>query len=240
MYNCNSQVAHESGIRSAGPTPAPPTGCTGRIGRWQYVARPAAPVRSGAPPATPSGFPCALYTGNVAGHAEGHGGLARSTDGWSIWHKHKGDGERAASQRRLAGALGIGTPKCGRRASCGTSSSAVRWGRCRPAHRRAPVDLARPRGVDPPRHHRRGSRPRAACPTWYRSVRRAPGRRTRGADGRPRNTPTGPAATTGRRAACTPTGVGARSLVGGDAAIWSADSPRAEGVIPRFAGIPYI
>ena len=27
------------------------------------------------------GFPCALYTGNVSGHAEAHGVLARSTDG---------------------------------------------------------------------------------------------------------------------------------------------------------------
>ena len=35
------------------------------------------------------GFPCALYTGNVAGHAEAHGVLARSTDGWLTWHKHK-------------------------------------------------------------------------------------------------------------------------------------------------------
>ncbi len=35
------------------------------------------------------GFPCALYTGNVAGHAEAHGVLARSTDGWLSWHKHK-------------------------------------------------------------------------------------------------------------------------------------------------------
>lgn len=35
------------------------------------------------------GFPCALYTGNVAGHAETHGVLARSTDGWLTWHKHK-------------------------------------------------------------------------------------------------------------------------------------------------------
>ena len=35
------------------------------------------------------GFPGALYTGNVAGHAEAHGVLARSTDGWLTWHKHK-------------------------------------------------------------------------------------------------------------------------------------------------------
>ena len=35
------------------------------------------------------GFPCALYTGNVAGHAEAYGVLARSTDGWLTWHKHK-------------------------------------------------------------------------------------------------------------------------------------------------------
>ena len=35
------------------------------------------------------GFPCALYTGNVAAHAEAHGVLARSTDGWLTWHKHK-------------------------------------------------------------------------------------------------------------------------------------------------------
>ena len=35
------------------------------------------------------GFPCALYTGNVAGHAEAYGVLARSTDGWLSWHKHK-------------------------------------------------------------------------------------------------------------------------------------------------------
>ena len=35
------------------------------------------------------GFPCALYTGNVAGHAETYGVLARSTDGWLTWHKHK-------------------------------------------------------------------------------------------------------------------------------------------------------
>ena len=32
------------------------------------------------------GFPCALYTGNVAGHAEAYGVLARSTDGWLTWH----------------------------------------------------------------------------------------------------------------------------------------------------------
>jgi beta-fructofuranosidase len=35
------------------------------------------------------GFPCALYTGNVAGHAQASGVLARSTDGWLTWHKHK-------------------------------------------------------------------------------------------------------------------------------------------------------
>lgn len=35
------------------------------------------------------GLPCALYTGNVAGHAETCGVLARSTDGWLTWHKHK-------------------------------------------------------------------------------------------------------------------------------------------------------
>ncbi len=35
------------------------------------------------------GFPCALYTGNVGGHEETHGILARSTDGWLTWHKHK-------------------------------------------------------------------------------------------------------------------------------------------------------
>ena len=35
------------------------------------------------------GFPCALYTGNVGGHDETYGILARSTDGWLTWHKHK-------------------------------------------------------------------------------------------------------------------------------------------------------
>ena len=35
------------------------------------------------------GFPCALYTGNVGGHDETYGVLARSTDGWLTWHKHK-------------------------------------------------------------------------------------------------------------------------------------------------------
>ena len=35
------------------------------------------------------GFPCALYTGNVAGHAEAYGVLARSIDGWLTWHKHR-------------------------------------------------------------------------------------------------------------------------------------------------------
>ena len=35
------------------------------------------------------GFPCALYTGNVAGHAETYGVLARSSDGWLTWRKHK-------------------------------------------------------------------------------------------------------------------------------------------------------
>ena len=35
------------------------------------------------------GFPCALYTGNVGGHEETYGILARSTDGWLTWHKHK-------------------------------------------------------------------------------------------------------------------------------------------------------
>ena len=33
------------------------------------------------------GFPCALYTGNVAGHRETYGILARSTDGWLTWQK---------------------------------------------------------------------------------------------------------------------------------------------------------
>lgn len=33
------------------------------------------------------GFPCALYTGNVAGHRETYGMLARSTDGWITWQK---------------------------------------------------------------------------------------------------------------------------------------------------------
>jgi len=33
------------------------------------------------------GFPCALYTGNVAGHRETYGILARSTDGWITWQK---------------------------------------------------------------------------------------------------------------------------------------------------------
>jgi len=35
------------------------------------------------------GFPCALYTGNVAGHGESYGMLARSTDGWITWQKKK-------------------------------------------------------------------------------------------------------------------------------------------------------
>ena len=35
------------------------------------------------------GFPCALYTGNVGGHDETYGILARSIDGWLTWHKHK-------------------------------------------------------------------------------------------------------------------------------------------------------
>lgn len=35
------------------------------------------------------GFPCALYTGNVAGHGETYGMLARSTDGWITWQKKK-------------------------------------------------------------------------------------------------------------------------------------------------------
>ena len=35
------------------------------------------------------GFPCALYTGNVGGHDETYGILARSTDGWLTWHKHR-------------------------------------------------------------------------------------------------------------------------------------------------------
>ena len=61
-------------------------------------------------------------------------------------------------------------------------------GGCRPARRRAPVDLARPGRVDPPRHHRRGPRPRpallgAALPGPLRCGRRS-GRRARGADGR--------------------------------------------------------
>ena len=118
------------------------------------------------------GFPCALYTGNVGGHEETYGILARSTDGWLTWHKHKvmGNEQRpnAASpvhwdaqvwkedglwQQLIGGAVGEGAAQ---------------------PRRRPPVDLARPGGVDPPRHHRRGPRPRSAatgsCPTWSRSA----------------------------------------------------------------------
>ena len=78
------------------------------------------------------GFPCALYTGNVAGHAEAHGVLARSTDGWLTWHKHKVmDNEQRANaaspvhwdaqvwkegelwQQLIGGAVGEGTAQRG-------------------------------------------------------------------------------------------------------------------------------
>ena len=35
------------------------------------------------------GYPCALYTGNVDGRGLSYGLLARSTDGWKTWRKHK-------------------------------------------------------------------------------------------------------------------------------------------------------
>jgi beta-fructofuranosidase len=44
-------------------------------------------VYSGNTVIDPQGFPCALYTGNVAGHRETYGMLARSTDGWITWRK---------------------------------------------------------------------------------------------------------------------------------------------------------
>ena len=64
------------------------------------------------------GFPCALYTGNVAGHAEAYGVLARSTDGWLTWHKHKvmDNEQRPTPPRRCTG-----TRRCGRKVSCGSN-----------------------------------------------------------------------------------------------------------------------
>ena len=111
----------------AGATPAPPTCCTGEdwpVAMWPDRRYDVEGVYSCNTFIDGDSFPCTLYTGNVAGHAEAHGVLARSADGWLTWHKHKGDGQRAASQRRLARATG--TPRYGRSASCGSSSSAAR------------------------------------------------------------------------------------------------------------------
>ena len=51
-------------------------------------------------------FPCALYTGNVAGHRETYGMLARSSDGWLGWQQYYQDVEltplRFYSQRNIA------------------------------------------------------------------------------------------------------------------------------------------
>ena len=59
------------------------------VAMWPDSRYDVAGVYSGNTIIDDDGFPCALYTGNVAGHAETYGILARSTDGWLTWHKHK-------------------------------------------------------------------------------------------------------------------------------------------------------
>ena len=146
-------------------------------------------------------FPCALYTGNVAAHAEAHGVLARSTDGWLTWHKHKVmDNEQrpnAASpvhwdaqvrkegelwQQLIGGAVGEGAAQRG---------AAHLW--TSPDLESGPTAAPSPRITTP-------SAATGSCPTWSPSVT-APYSWSA-----PATTPTGPAATTARRAVSTPTG----------------------------------
>jgi len=54
---------------------------------WPDSRHDRAGVYSGNTVIDEQGFPCALYTGNVAGHRETYGLLARSTDGWLTWQK---------------------------------------------------------------------------------------------------------------------------------------------------------
>jgi len=57
------------------------------VALWPDTPYDRAGVYSGNTVIGPQGFPCALYTGNVAGHGETYGMLARSTDGWITWQK---------------------------------------------------------------------------------------------------------------------------------------------------------
>jgi len=57
------------------------------VALWPDTQYDRAGVYSGNTVIDQDGFPCALYTGNVAGHRETYGILARSTDGWLTWQK---------------------------------------------------------------------------------------------------------------------------------------------------------
>ena len=57
------------------------------VALWPDTPYDRAGVYSGNTVIDSQGFPCALYTGNVAGHRETYGMLARSTDGWITWQK---------------------------------------------------------------------------------------------------------------------------------------------------------
>ena len=57
------------------------------VALWPDTPYDRAGVYSGNTVIDSQGFPCALYTGNVAGHGETYGMLARSTDGWITWQK---------------------------------------------------------------------------------------------------------------------------------------------------------
>jgi len=57
------------------------------VALWPDTPHDRAGVYSGNTFIDEEGRPCALYTGNVAGHRETYGILARSTDGWVTWQK---------------------------------------------------------------------------------------------------------------------------------------------------------
>jgi beta-fructofuranosidase len=57
------------------------------VALWPDTRYDRAGVYSGNTVIDRQGFPCAMYTGNVAGHREAYGIFARSTDGWLTWNK---------------------------------------------------------------------------------------------------------------------------------------------------------